>query len=122
MPQRYRLLYGVPEWRSLMRQFQSRRNELAVVREEAEERLGCSEGVMKHWEAGLKVPGILYLLAWAKMLGCRIVLVPLDEPVQLSGRQEIQVEKHLDTIERLEFSFEGRSCTVRATSSLATRQ
>ena len=115
----YRSMYSVREWRDLMRQFQARRNELGLRREDAEQRLGCTEGIMKHWEASLWVPGANYLILWAKLLGCRIVLVP-DESASIQGAggssHPVKAQEPVDNDRRNKVPVKGGSQSVCSAS------
>jgi hypothetical protein len=73
-----------------MRAFQDRRIAIGLNRWDAEYQLGCAEKAMAAWEAGLKTPGANYLILWADMLGCDIVLVPRNEQSSISQAAQVQ--------------------------------
>jgi hypothetical protein len=94
-----------------MRDLQARRNALGLKREQVEEWIGCDEGKLKHWEAGLKVPGAQYLMAWLDVLGCKLAVTP-DETVV--SRLPRKIQEHLDQVRRVQLPVQAGSRSLDA--------
>lgn len=60
----------------LIEQLVDARHRLNLSQLELNARIGCSEGHLAKWEAGMHRPSLYFLLLWIEQLGLRIVLDP----------------------------------------------
>jgi len=67
-----------------IRQLVQTRNRLGWSQLVAEEKIGCSEGLLPKWESGKRRPSLTWLLMWARALGYDVFL---DSSVVLNGGQ-----------------------------------
>jgi len=72
-PQEYRL-------RCFARVLRDARLEADLTQEQVAERLKVSQWTMQHWEASRRVPRLVRLVQWCRVLGCRFELKPGGAP------------------------------------------
>jgi len=63
----------------MVKQLVARRKELGLSGLAVDARVGSAEYLTAKWECGMRSPSAFMLQCWARALGCRWALVPIEE-------------------------------------------